>query len=551
MNFPMTLGFQPTISSDAVDLLREVSPLAMMAREAFGVDFAIWNSETGELIYRSNEPVGANDSTIGTLTRALKKTEPQFLVDEDPVVVVAIPFRVTNNFQAVAVAAFVTRDLQDREPLLAASQALGLNPAETRNWCSQQPVWSCNMLLRMATALQRQYHAEKKVSHLQMEVEKLSDNLASTYEEISLLHGLTQNLRISSDDENLCEIVVNWLSDCVPADGILIQLSPVAEKGHVTYRARTSPVLLAAGNCHVGNERLSEIIASLQLDGSCGPLVINSQITGKPDWGFPEVRQLIIVPMVEGGKVFGWIAAVNHKEDHEFGTVEASLLNSIGALVGIHAGNRDLYRQQSELLASVVKAMSSAIDAKDPYTCGHSDRVARVAVRIAKELGCNSSTLHTVYMAGLLHDVGKIGISDEVLRKPGALTKEEYEHIKQHPELGYRILADLKQLSSILPAVLHHHEQWDGRGYPCSLAGEDIPEIARIMAVADAFDAMTSDRPYRPGMADDKVNQILKDGSGKQWDPHVVEAFFNAREDITAISKNVRANLTLDVQQWL
>jgi len=550
MNFPMALGFQPTIHSDDVDLLREIAPYAAIARETFDVDFTFWNGKNGDPLSGPRENAAANDS-LGLLVKSLASSAPLIIQESDPVAVLAIPLQLSTSMPMVATAAFVTRPLLPNESLLGASQTLGLDPAEVRQWCQQQTVWPVGMLLKLSRTLQKQLHAERKVGTLQQEVEKLSTNLASTYEEISLLHGLTQNLRISSDDENLCQIVANWLSDCIPAEGIAIQLAPVAEKGEVTYRARTTAVMLTGGDTFVDNDRLQEVIDHLQLDGSCGPMVINSQLTGRPDWAFPEIRQLIIVPMVEGGKVFGWIAAINHREDGEFGTVEASLLNSIGALVGIHAGNRDLYRQQSELLASVVKALSSAIDAKDPYTCGHSDRVARVAVRIAKELGGQPSLLHTVYMAGLLHDVGKIGISDEVLRKPGALTKEEYEHIKQHPELGYRILADLKQISAILPAVLHHHEQWDGRGYPAALSGEDIPEIARIMAVADAFDAMTSDRPYRPGMADEKVDQIFRDGSGKQWDPRVVDAFFHAREDITAISKNVRANLTLDVMQWL
>jgi putative nucleotidyltransferase with HDIG domain len=195
--------------------------------------------------------------------------------------------------------------------------------------------------------------------------------------------------------------------------------------------------------------------------------------------------------------------------------------------------------------------MTSAIDAKDPYTCGHSDRVARISVRLAQELGCDQQLLQTLYMGGLLHDIGKIGIDDAVLRKPSRLSDEEYEHIKQHPELGCRILADLTPLSDVLPAVLHHHEQWDGNGYPCALSGEQIPLMARIMAVADAYDAMSSDRPYRKGMPADRVDEIFRGGAGSQWDPEVVAAFFSAREDIRCISSHERANLTLNVQQWL
>jgi putative nucleotidyltransferase with HDIG domain len=273
-------------------------------------------------------------------------------------------------------------------------------------------------------------------------------------------------------------------------------------------------------------------------------------VTDDPDWPQPEVRELIVVPMAEGSRVLGWIAVLNHSEGGEFGTVEASLVNSIGAILGIHSSNRDLYRQQAEFLASVVRALTSAIDAKDPYTCGHSDRVARIGVRLAKELGCDAKMLHTIYMAGLLHDIGKIGIDDAVLRKPGKLTEAEFDHIKQHPELGYRILADLHQLADVLPAVLHHHEQWDGKGYPFKLAGEQIPLIARILAVADAYDAMNSDRPYRRGMPVERVEELFRQGAAQQWDAEVIKAYFTAKSDITKIAQEERANLTLDVQQW-
>ena len=129
---------------------------------------------------------------------------------------------------------------------------------------------------------------------------------------------------------------------------------------------------------------------------------------------------------------------------------------------------------------------------------------------------------------GWLHDVGKIGIDDQVLRKHGKLTTEEFEHIKEHPDLGCKILADLKPLASVIPAVRHHHEQWDGRGYPCKLAGEEIPLIARIVAVADAYDAMTSDRPYRRGMSSEVALSILREHAGTQFDPEIVKFLIQA-----------------------
>jgi putative nucleotidyltransferase with HDIG domain len=196
-----------------------------------------------------------------------------------------------------------------------------------------------------------------------------------------------------------------------------------------------------------------------------------------------------------------------------------------------------LYRQQSELLAGIVRALTSAIDAKDPYTCGHSDRVARIAVRLAEELGGDAKMLDSIYLAGLLHDIGKIGIDDSVLRKPGRLSDEEYAHIKRHVEIGHRILRDLHKLEDVLPVVLHHHESWDGDGYPNRLSFHEIPLAARIVAVADSYDAMSSDRPYRAGMPEEKIDAIFRAGAGKQWDPEVVAAFFRARDDIRAIAR--------------
>jgi HD-GYP domain-containing protein (c-di-GMP phosphodiesterase class II) len=174
-----------------------------------------------------------------------------------------------------------------------------------------------------------------------------------------------------------------------------------------------------------------------------------------------------------------------------------------------------------------------------------------VAVRLAQELGCDNETIKTIYFSGLLHDIGKIGINEDVLRKPGKLTPEEFEHIKTHVLIGYRILADLRSVSPMLPVVLHHHESWDGSGYPHGLAGEDIPYLARIVAVADSYDAMASDRPYRSGMADEKLDEIIRAGAGQQWDANVVKAFFRARDDIRAISGRGPATAEPLEKQWL
>jgi putative nucleotidyltransferase with HDIG domain len=547
-----TAGIESFVTAlpQEVDVAPELGHCAAALHKALGTSFSLWDGVTGELLHVSIQQPGSNDPFRGQLVRAIHGEQPQFIADEDSVLLLAVPLPAVQGRHVVATAAFVARPVAPNEHLNGAATLLGLEQNKAMAWISRQPVWPPDALLRLAAAVQAQVQAEVRAIGLQREVDKLSDNLASTYEEICLLHGVTQNLRINSDEETLCAMVLRWVLDCVPTKSVAIQLLPVAKEGQITYKARTQSVLYTSGECPLDNEEFTRLMDVLHLEAGCGPMVANHPVTQAKGWGFPDVRQLIVVPMAEGDRVLGWLAVFNHSEDREFGTVEASLLNSIGAILGIHSSNRDLYRQQSEFLASVVRAMTSAIDAKDQYTCGHSDRVARISVRLAKELGCDSEMLHTLYMAGLLHDIGKIGIDDAVLRKPGKLTDAEFEHIKEHPELGYRILADIKQLAAVLPAVLHHHEQWDGKGYPLKLAGDQIPMIARIVAVADAYDAMTSDRPYRPGMVLERVDEIFRKGAAQQWDADVIGAYFSAHEDIQRIAKEIRANLTLDVQQW-
>ncbi len=185
-------------------------------------------------------------------------------------------------------------------------------------------------------------------------------------------------------------------------------------------------------------------------------------------------------------------------------------------------------RNMRELFLSTIKSLAAAIDAKDPYTRGHSERVATFSVAIARELGLDEKSLERVQIAGLLHDVGKIGIADAVLRKPERLTDAEYAIIKGHPAMGASIMGPIRQLKDIIPGMRHHHEALDGTGYPDGLAGGEIPLMARIIAVADTFDAMTSDRLYQKAKDDAFVIQTLLRLSGTRYDQKIVQAFIKA-----------------------
>jgi len=176
---------------------------------------------------------------------------------------------------------------------------------------------------------------------------------------------------------------------------------------------------------------------------------------------------------------------------------------------------------------NIVVSLAHAIEAKDPYTRGHSDRVGEYSWKIALALGFSAEKAEDLYWAGVLHDVGKIAVPLEILTKPAVLTDEEYEKIKTHPEFSYSICEGLRTLKKVLPAIKYHHERWDGMGYPDRLKGKDIPAEARIMAVADAYDAMTSDRAYRKAMSREQAVAILRSGSERQWQGSIVKAFID------------------------
>ncbi|KGX92005.1 chemotaxis protein CheY [Pontibacillus halophilus JSM 076056 = DSM 19796] len=192
------------------------------------------------------------------------------------------------------------------------------------------------------------------------------------------------------------------------------------------------------------------------------------------------------------------------------------------------------------LLESFFTVFAATLDARDPYTAGHSERVAAYSVQIATYAGWEEDQIDLLRKSALLHDIGKIGVRDAVLLKEGRLTAEEFSIIQQHPAIGERILKQVQlpaELHPILPGVRHHHERYDGKGYPDQLSGEDIPIFGRIMAVADAYDAMTSDRPYRKGMPIDKALRIIEEGKGTQWDPYFAELFL---ELMTVTSYSVK-----------
>jgi HD-GYP domain-containing protein (c-di-GMP phosphodiesterase class II) len=229
--------------------------------------------------------------------------------------------------------------------------------------------------------------------------------------------------------------------------------------------------------------------------------------------------------MVHNGKLLGAMLAMN-KQHGDFSMIDVKLMRSISDEAGVFLENSFLYEDLEQLLVGMLRALTSAIDAKDPYTCGHSERVAAISAEIARSVGLDDRTVGRVYLSGLLHDVGKIGVPEAVLTKPGRLTKAEFAVMKKHPEIGGRIIGGIKQVEDLLPGVLYHHERMDGRGYPEGLTRKEIPLFGRIIGLADSFDAMTSNRTYRRALPLEVTLAEIRRYAGTQFDPEMVEAFF-------------------------
>ena len=189
------------------------------------------------------------------------------------------------------------------------------------------------------------------------------------------------------------------------------------------------------------------------------------------------------------------------------------------------------FKENNELFLGTIRAMAQAIDAKDPYTRGHSVRVNRYSMIISRKLGLSDEDLRDIHVSSLLHDVGKIGIDDSILRKTGQLTEEEFEIIKTHPVLGATIMSPIHQMERIIPGLRYHHERADGSGYPTGLFGDNIPVMARIIAVADSFDAITTNRPYQECMTFEQGRACINELRGKYLDSRVVDAFNRAYDE--------------------
>ncbi len=409
---------------------------------------------------------------------------------------------------------------------------------------------SPDLLLSLAKMSQGYFQKQQQVIRLREENDYFLKQVSDDFEELTFLRAMAEHLSLDDSNRTIDELIakaVPMLGDSVNCESLYFIDGSGAE-----------PEVKAAWHADglediMDDSMVRDLVEDYRIFAEQQPVIRNQFPGTRIGVDFPGIREFALVSSSTAMGQVGWLLAVNrcHGDEqmisrypawrlsqNEFGSCEASLLNTAGAMLASHANNLSLFREREALLVNVVRTLVFAIEAKDRYTCGHSERVALYGKLLAQQVGYDHDACELLYLTGLLHDIGKIAVSDAVLNKPDRLTDEEFEEIKRHPDEGWKILQELEQLNYVLPGVLHHHERPDGTGYPDQLTGDTIPLDGRVLAVADAYDAMTSDRAYREGMSQTKAEEILRAGAGTQWDPAVIDAFFEIVPEIVTIREN-------------
>jgi putative nucleotidyltransferase with HDIG domain len=367
-------------------------------------------------------------------------------------------------------------------------------------------------------------------------IEKLNAELLYKVEELNILNRILTDFAAMRESTDVFRHLVDMAVDIIQADASCFYLvneksnepMPIAAAGAPwTKKAGTTGIVdtqtIGFGQLLSPNDpKIHQLIDEVIQDDR--PLIIANN-----GGGFKRLPQemlsFMLAPLKIRSKVLGVLMATIYQGNHRFSEKDLFYLDFMSKKASTGIENLALYENIYNNLLSTLYAFVKAIEARDPYTKQHSSRVTLIAVTLAKAMGCSGEDCEILNVSGMLHDIGKIGIRDDILLKPGRLNEEEYRIIQQHPVIGYEIMSHLGLWTREKQIVRCHHERFDGKGYPDGLAGEDIPLLGRILSVADVYDAIASDRAYRERMSEEKILDIMYGGAGTQFDPEIIDVF--------------------------
>jgi HD-GYP domain-containing protein (c-di-GMP phosphodiesterase class II) len=376
--------------------------------------------------------------------------------------------------------------------------------------------------MRMASS---EHHLEMAAPTVHPSSEALQHPDLTPWEALLTVDGVIQRLRLGRPSRRYLQLILTGVAPIIHAEALL-------------WFPRESELPF----CGVGKNLLTEAgcarliaLISREHDWKAEPTYLCNHAAEKA-WHreFQQVRQLLAI-YVADTRPLGWVVAVNKGAEKGFRHSDAALLAPFASLVRLYDQSVSQAHEMQQLLLGFARSLTAAIDAKDPRRAGHSERTARIAVEIARQLSLPEIDLGEVYLAGLLHDIGKIGVPEYLFHKTTAWSTQDWQQHLRHTQIGYSFLADLPKLRQIALAVLYHHEHYDGSGYPDGLQSEAIPILARIIAVADAYDAWSTGYWDRSPVSVSEVEKRLLAESGSKWDPQVVQALLAARDALLAI----------------
>jgi len=431
--------------------------------------------------------------------------------------ILCVPIRQRRRIAGAAVACYPTTRWLDEEFLARRCGALEVDAQVVATLARQtcrHDVGDVEDLLRI---FEWCMEGEQSLGTANNELVTLSTNLSSTYEELSLLYSISSSMKVTQQPEEFLRDVCEQLREVMnvaSTAAIVLAHPPAAQEDVVVVDGDLD--LTPRQVKRLASTRIAPFLAQ-----NNRAIVDNQFIWQAEPHLSKRIRNLTAAPMVNE-RCLGMLLAVN-KNGGDFNSADMKLIGSITNQSAVFLANNMLYADLQDLLMGVLHALTASIDAKDPYTCGHSNRVAIISRRLAEMSGLSPDKVQQIYLTGLLHDIGKIGVPESALCKPGRLTAEEYESIKKHPGIGAKILGGIRQLDDVIDGILCHHERPDGKGYPRGISGDQMSRDARIIGLADCFDAMTSDRTYRKALPlPDAVSEIAK-CAGTQFDPDIAE----------------------------
>lgn len=373
----------------------------------------------------------------------------------------------------------------------------------------------------------------------ELEKRALANETLNKYKEITLLYDMVEQVSCCLDTKEVARLVIEQAKKVIQLSSVSVLLldkdngnmKVVADFGNVS--GITTIVTQGEGIAgSVWSTGRAEIVNDVKAD----PRFINGKI---------DLSSLMCAPLKANDTVVG-IIKLGNKEPVNYTAEDLKLFTTLASLAAVAIENANLYEQLKEAFYTTVYTLAETIEKRDPYTGNHTKRVMEYSLAIGRTLGLPEEDMNRLQLGAVLHDVGKIGVRDNVLLKESPLTDAEFEHIKKHAVYGEEILSRICQLRTAIPGVKQHHEKFNGRGYPDGLKGYEIDITARIIAVADSYDAMTTDRPYRKGLTIDEAFEELRKFSGSQFDPAVVDAFFASDVMEAYFTANSRQKILLD-----